>query len=489
MTITQGQLRGREKNGVRSFLGVPYAEPPFGALRFAAPQPASGWEGVREALEYGPTAPKPGYLPPTDALLPEVFVDGQDCLNLNVWTPEGADGLPVLVWIHGGAFVNGSGAISIYDGSAFARDGVVCVTINYRLGVDGFGLIPGAPPNRGSLDQIAALTWVRDNVAGFGGDPAQVTIAGESAGAMSVATLLALPPANGLFSRAVLQSGAGHHVLTPTTAAEVINEVASRLGVDATVEALGSVPVDDLIRVQADLGAEIAARPDPTRWREITVNGMAFEPVVDGQLLTARPIDLIAAGASRDVEVLVGTNSDEHAFFLVPSGVSSMVDASLLRGALSLLGTDVEQIVGTYATELPGATPGELMIAALSDWFFRIPAMRLAETRSALGADTYVYEFAWDSPRFDGRLGACHALEIAFTFDNLDDPNSIPMAGDHAPQALADGMHRAWVDFVRTGRPGWPAYGADRTVMRFDVESGPVPDPGRPARELWSGVR
>lgn len=489
VTIAQGQLRGRERNGVRSFLGVPYARPPFDELRFAAPAPALGWDGVRDASGYGATVPKPGYQPPTDALLSEPVVEGQDCLNLNVWTPEQAEGLPVLVWIHGGAFVNGSGAVPIYDGSTFARDGVVCVTINYRLGVDGFGWIPGAPPNRGCLDQIAALTWVRDNIGAFGGDPAQVTIAGESAGAMSVATLLALPPAQGLFRRAVLQSGAGHHVLTPTTAAAVTTEIAVRLGVAATVDGLGSVPVDDLIRVQAELGAEIAARPDPVRWGEITVNGMSFEPVVDGKLLSARPIDLLAAGASRDVDVLVGTNSDEYAFFLVPGGLSLMVDGALLRHTLSMLGADVEQIVATYEAQQPGATPGELMIAALTDWFFRVPAIRVAEARAALDADTYVYEFAWDSPQFEGRLGACHALEIAFAFDNLADPDTIPMAGEDPPQTLAEEMHRAWVEFVRTGRPGWAAYGDGRTVMRFDLQSEPVQDPGRPGRELWADVR
>ncbi len=489
VTVAQGQLRGQEKDGIRSFLGIPYAQPPFGALRFASPVPASGWVGTRDALEYGPTVPKPGYLPPTDALLPEPFVPGEDCLNLNVWTPQGADGLPVLVWIHGGAFVNGSGAVSIYDGSAFARDGVVCVTINYRLGVEGFGAVTDAVPNRGMLDQVAALTWVRDNIAAFGGDPGQVTIAGESAGAMSAGTLLAMPLARGLFGRAILQSGGGHHVLVPSTAGEVIREVARQLAVEPTVAGLGSVSVSDLLAAQSAVAAAITAAPDPARWAEITVNSMAFEPVVDGEIVPRRPIDAVAAGAAAEVELLVGSNLDEHALFLVPNGFAAMIDEDLLRLLLPALGADVDTLITTYRADLPDATPGELMMAIYTDWFFRIPAVRLSEARSALGRDTYCYEFAWRSPQFGGALGACHALEIGFAFDNLADPAGRPMTGDDPPQILADAMHDAWVSFVREGRPGWPAYGASRTVMRFDTSSEPVTDPRPAQREVWTGIR
>src|ERR1700712_688292 len=419
VTGAQGRLRGREKEGVSSFLGIPYAQPPFGALRFARPVPADGWDGTRDALEFGATAPKPGYLPPIDAILPEATVEGTDCLNLNVWSPQDATALPVLVWIHGGSFVNGSGAVSMYNGAAFARDGVVCVTINYRLGVDGFGYIEGTPPNRGLLDQIAALEWVRDNIAAFGGDPARVTVAGESAGAFSVASLLAMPAAKGLFGRAVLQSGAGQHVLTPATAARVTAEVAARLGVEPTAEALAAVPVDDLIRAQQAVSMAIAAAPDPGRWGDITTNMMTFEPVVDGDILPTRPIDAIAGGGSNDVDLLIGTTTEEHALFLVPTGIAARVGAAQLRALLSLYGVDVETLIAAYQRDRPAATPGEILIAALTDWFFRIPAVRVAEARGALGLDTHFYEFAWRSPEFGGQLGACHALEIGFVFDNL----------------------------------------------------------------------
>lgn len=489
ITLAQGELRGHLRGGVRSFLGIPYASPPFGDLRFAAPVPAPGWVGVRDAFEYGPTVPKPGYEGEIAALLPEPSVPGDDCLNLNVWTPQDATGLPVLVWIHGGAFVNGSGAVSIYDGSAFARDGVVCVSINYRLGVEGFGAITDTVSNRGLLDQVAALTWVRDNIAAFGGDIERVTIAGESAGAMSVGTLLSMPLARGLFRRAILQSGGGHHVLVPSTAAEVIAEVARRLCVEPTVAGLRSVPVAGLVAAQAEVAVAIAAAPDPARWAEITVDSMAFEPVVDGEIVPERPIDAVLGGASAGVELLVGSNLDEHALFLVPTGFAAMVDERLLRMMLPALGADVDTQISTYRVDLPEATPGELLMAIYTDWFFRIPAVRLAEARSGLGRDTYVYEFAWASPQFAGTLGACHALEIGFAFDNLADPAGRPMTGDHPPQSLADAMHSAWVSFVRDGRPGWPAYGSDRNVMRFDSASELVRDPRPAQRAMWSGIR
>ena len=223
---------------------------------------------------------------PSTALLPNPTIPGDEYLNLSVWTPDpDARGLPVLVWIHGGAFVNGSSAVPLTDGSAFARDGVVTVALNYRLGVEGFALLPDAPPNLGLLDQVAALEWVRDNVAAFGGDPDEVTVVGESAGAMSIGALLAMPRAAGLFRRAVLQSGAAHHTLTTATAGRVADYLAAELGVPATAAALRSVPIEQVIRAQKVLARQLQAAPDPARWGEIVANLMMFEPVVDGEIL------------------------------------------------------------------------------------------------------------------------------------------------------------------------------------------------------------
>ena len=490
VSVAQGQLRGSEKDGVLSFKAIPYAAAPFGANRFAAPAQAPSWEGIRDAVDYGPTAPKPPYPSPIDQLLPEPVIPGEQCLNLNVWTPAiDAARRPVFVWIHGGAFVNGSGAVSCYDGSKFARDGVVCVTINYRLGVDGFLLIDGAPANRGLLDQVAALQWVRENIAAFGGDPYAVTIAGESAGAFSVTTLLSMPATTGLFRRAIAQSGAGHHVISAATAAKVTAALAEQLGVEATVEGFAGVPVDELVAGQSALTAKIAAMPNPAVWGEIATNLMAFEPAIDGEVVAARPIDRLAGGVAADVDVLIGSNSEEYALFLVPSGIVDHVNDGLLSMALTLVGADAEAVAATYRAELPDASPGELLMAALGDWFFRVPAVRVAEARLANGADTYVYEFGWRSPQFGGRLGACHALEMGFVFDNLDDPSGEPLAGPTPPQALADEMHSAWVAFVTSGSPGWAPYGGDRTVHRFADASETVIDPGAAARKAWDGVR
>ncbi|MFI5040328.1 MAG: carboxylesterase/lipase family protein [Acidimicrobiales bacterium] len=483
-----GAVRGVLEDGVAVFRGIPYAAAPFGTHRFRAPERHGSWEGVRDATTFGPTAPKPPYPAPFDQLLPEVDVAGEDCLNLNVWTPDpGASGLPVLVWIHGGAFVNGSGSVAHYDGRAFARDGVVCVTINYRLGVDGFLVLDGAPPNRGLLDQVAALEWVQDNIAAFGGDPATVTIAGESAGAMSVTTLLSMPSTAGLFRRAVPQSGAGHHALSAATARLVTAELSARLGVQATVRALAEVPLDRLIEAQAALSGEALLEPDPARWGEAAANGMLFEPVIDGEVLPALPIDGVAAGHGRGVDLLAGTNRDEYRLFLVLTGVADLVDDDALTGAAAGLGMSAAA-VGSYRRARPDLPPGLVLSALMTDWVFLIPAVRLAEAHQGGPGSTHLYEFAWPATVLDGQLGACHALEIGFVFDSLDVPGGDALYGPGAPRELATTMHRAWVDFVTTGDPGWAPYDlARRTTMVFDVGSRPVDDPAGPERAAWGG--
>jgi para-nitrobenzyl esterase len=268
------------------FKGIPYAAPPFGANRFQPPGPVERWDGIREAFSYGPTAPKSGYSSPVNALLMEPAIPGEDCLNLNIWTPDvGRTGLPVVVWIHGGSFANGSGAVPQYDGSRFARDGVVCVTINYRLGADGFLYLGDGVSNVGMLDQVAALAWVQENITAFGGDPHNVTISGESAGAFSVSTLLSMPRARGLFRRAIAESGAGHHVISSTTALRVYQFLAETLAIEPTRDAFAAVPIDQLLEAQVKLSRDVVANPNPERWGELVANLMPFEPVVDGDIL------------------------------------------------------------------------------------------------------------------------------------------------------------------------------------------------------------
>ncbi|TDD92198.1 carboxylesterase/lipase family protein [Actinomadura darangshiensis] len=478
-----GKVRGTERDGVTAFLGIPYAAPPFGPNRFRPPKPPEPWDGVRDTVEYGPTAPKPGYPRPFDSLIPDPDVPGDDCLNLNVWTPEpGGSGLPVMVWIHGGAFRNGSGALPVYSGRNFARDGVVCVTINYRLGVEGFANLPGAPLNRGLLDQIFALEWVRGNIAGFGGDPGRVTVFGESAGGMSVTTLLSLDL--GLFHRAIAQSGAGNIAQDPADALLVTGEMAARLGVEPTAEAFAALDPAAIIPVQNAVAAEVSLLPDPGRWGATTAaGGMSLTPVLDGELLTRRPEDAIAGGAGRDAGLLIGYTSEEFRFFLMPTGLAASLTDELVGGATAGMGVP-PGLPAAYRDRHPDMAAGELMATIITDHLFRIPANRTAAGHTAAGGRTWMYEFAWRSPNHD--LGACHALELGFVFDNLTAERE-GMTGPNPPQALADRMHRAWVRFAVDGDPGWePFEPSTRAVQTFgDPSDALVHDPRGDERKLW----
>ncbi|WP_433230418.1 carboxylesterase/lipase family protein [Actinomadura formosensis] len=478
-----GKVRGTTRDGVTAFLGIPYAAPPFGPNRFRAPRPPRPWDGVRPAVEYGPTAPKPGYPKPFDALLPDPDIPGEDCLNLNVWTPDpGGSGLPVMVWIHGGAFRNGSGAVPLYSGHAFARDGVVCVTINYRLGVEGFANLPGAPLNRGLLDQIAALEWVRDNIAGFGGDPGRVTVFGESAGGMSVTTLLSLDL--GLFRRAIAQSGAGGIAQDPDDAMLVTKEMAARLGVEPTAEAFAALDPAAIIPAQASVAAEVAMLPDPGRWGATTAaGGMSLTPVLDGELLTRRPEDAIAAGAGRDVDLLIGYTSEEFRLFLMPTGLAAQLTDEAVGVVAAGMGVP-SGLPAAYRDRYPDMTAGELMATIITDSLFRVPANRAAAGHAASGGRTWMYEFGWRSPNHD--LGACHALELGFVFDNLS-AGTGGMAGPNPPQALADRMHRAWAGFAGTGDPGWERFDPSTRAVRMfgEPDGGVAGDPRGGDRALW----
>jgi carboxylesterase type B len=422
-------------------------------------------------------------------LSPERATVGEDCLNLNIWTPDrGSAGLPVMVWIPGGMFEAGSGAT--YNGSHFARDGIVCVTINYRVGAEGFLYLRDGDANLGLRDQIAALEWVRDNIAAFGGDPGNVTIFGQSAGAMSVGTLLSLPRAEGLFRRAIAQSGGAHQVLPAEAARKVAGQLAERLGVPATREAIAAISVDRLLRAQAELKADLMAHPDPERWGgEVVVSLLPWQPVIDGDVVPARPIDRIAAGAGAGIDLMAGWTTDEWNFFLVPSGAIEHIAHEAVTGVIAAYGLPLDATLATYGAADPGAGAGNLLAAVQGDRVLRIPVLRLAEAHATSPAATYMYEFAWRSPQFDGRLGACHGAEIAFVFDALGDTTEA-LAGPNPPQQLADTMHAAWVAFAKNGNPGWPRYDLTRrATMRFDTRSEVVDDPRSTERLLWEGVR
>ncbi len=493
-TVRGETARGDQTQGVTRFLGIPYAASPTGPLRFAAPLPPTAWDGTRECTRFGPTPPKPAYVAPFDTLLPEPDIPGDEWLTLNVWTPDLTGCAPVLVWIHGGAFSNGNSAVALYDGYSFARDGAVLVSINYRLGIDGFALLPDAPPNRGLLDQLAALEWVRDNIAGFGGDPANVTICGESAGAMSVMTLLGMPRADGLFHRAIAQSGATQAAADPADARLVTGELGTVLGFDATAANLAGLPLDKLISAQAAVRDAMAAAPDPVRWGpsmvDVCMGSMAFMPVVDGDVLPLRPLAALAAGHGGAVPLLAGTNTEEFRLFAVPNGLAAMVTADLLPTVLGMLGID-QTIAMLYQASRPGASPGDVMCALVTDKFFRNSLFGAAEARMAAGsAPTFLYEFAWRSRVQD--LGAAHVVEIPFVFDNLSSPDARAAIGTEPRPDLAAEMHGAWIRFAASGDPGWQPFDASYPVMTFGAAPGPgevVFDPRGDERRSWGPLR
>ncbi|UGT38952.1 carboxylesterase family protein [Nocardia yamanashiensis] len=484
VTVRQGTVRGRQHGDLLSFLGIPYAAPPFGENRMRPPEPAPAWTGVRDAGAYGPTVPKADYVAGYVPFYPEVRIAGAECLNLNVHTRVDADGLPVLVWIHGGAFTNGSNSLPEYEGSAFARDGVVTVVINYRLGAEGFLYTGDEIADLGILDQIAALHWVRDNIAAFGGDPRRVTVAGQSAGAWSVNTLLAAPGAEGLFQQAISQSGGAHHHLPPEQSLAVTCELARLLGIEPEREAFAAVDPQLLAETCSSVITEIQTAPDPEKWGELALSQQPFVPTVDGVVLPRPTLDTIADGGRSGIKLLIGTTADEARAILVASGAMDFIDDAALAATIAGYGLPVPETLAAYRRDRPGATPGDLLSAVISDWYFRIPSIRVAETAGA--GDTWLYRFDWASPT----IGSGHGVEIPFVFDTITDPGLTPRLGPNPPQSVADVTHRAWVEFITHGDPGWPPYDttARATALISDTVT-VVADPAGHERILWEGKR
>jgi para-nitrobenzyl esterase len=486
VVTTAGAVRGKARDGVSVFRGIPFAAPPVGPLRFRPPVAPDPWEGVRDATHASPWAPQ---LPsPLEKMLgaPPPHWDEAACLTLNVTTP-GLDGAkrPVMFWIHGGAFVNGAGSSPIYDGTKFAQHGdVVVVTVNYRLGAFGFlhldeifGDDFSGSGNAGILDQVAALEWVRDNIEGFGGDPGQVTIFGESAGGMSVGTLLGLPRAEGLYQQAIVESGSASFAVSSRAATAVAREVLERSGI-TTVEELEAAPAETILAAQGEIMKQ-GARTD-----------LNFQPVVDGTVLERLPLQTIASGATGAVPTMVGTTADEMTLFLaLELGVGSIDQAVLDRQLQKIFGDRAATVVDVYRKNR-GEDRGDLVTAVSTDRVFRIPAIRLAEAQSRQGRPTYMYLFSWATPVMDGKLKSCHALELPFVWDAIDAPGLAMLTGDGPErQAIADAMHAAWIAFARTGDPGWPAYDLDRrATQRFDTTLEVLDDPHGDERALWDGV-
>jgi para-nitrobenzyl esterase len=485
-----GAVRGTVSSGVLAFLGITYAAAPFGANRMRPPQPVQPWDGERDATQFGPTAPKGDYPPQYAPLFPETVIPGEDCLNLNVWTPDiSATGLPVLVWIHGGSFMNGSSSVPDYDGAAFARDGVVCVSINYRLSAEGFLFLGDGTANLGLLDQLAALRWVQDNIAAFGGDPARVTVAGESAGAMSVTTLLSTPLASGLFAQAIAESGAGAHTLTAAEGSMVGGYLADALGVPADRESVKAVPLDKLVQAASDLVVEVQTAPDPARWGQLALSLLPFAPTVDGSVLPAAPLEGFAEGRGGGVRLLIGSNRDEARLFLVAAGTVGLIDDAALAAAAGAYGLSADGL-RVYRANRPSGGAGDILAAVITDWFFRIPPIRVAEARIAAGAaGTWMYRFDYPEPEENHGFGACHAAEVPFVFDTVARNHVPALMGDAPSQAVADRVHRVWVDFITRGDPGWAPYTTTRTTGLLTDTINPVDDPAGDERALWEGIR
>ena len=460
-----GLVRGVQRDGSAAFLGIPFAQPPVGDLRFGAPVPVEPWEGVRDAVAYGPT-PQRGETGMT--LIPEPSIPGESTLNVNVFTPDRDGRLPVLVWIHGGGFVSGSTASPWYDGASFARDGVVLVAVSYRLGFDGFGDIEGAPTNRGVRDWLAALEWVQANIAAFGGDPGRVTIAGQSAGGGAVLTLLGMPAAQHLFHAVWSLSGAIADV--PRAAARARAErLAALAGVSADRAGFASVDEETLLALQ-EKAAQTPSKNPLAVVRELLA-GLAWGPMVDGDLIPRSTLDSLRAGTGADKPLLLGATDDEFTMVTAPAASKlRFVPAGIAFGLLGI----PARVRRPYLRADSGSGregTAALLGGYLTDHVFRSLVARVAAARAASdAAPTWTYRFSWRSPTIGW---ACHCLDVPFWFDCLDADRISAIAGDAPPQPLADTMHADGAAFVRDHAVSWEQWSAARRPVRVFDEPAP----------------
>jgi para-nitrobenzyl esterase len=502
-----GTVRGEASDGpgsgVRVFRGIPFAQPPVGSLRFMPPAPLKAWTGVRDATAFGPVAMQTPTVLEGDHHLPADM--SEDCLTLNIWAPgaddAAGDGLPVLVWIHGGAFVTGSGAIPWYDGANLAARGdVVVVTINYRLGVFGYltlaevgGEAYASSGNAAVLDQIAALSWVKDNIASFGGDPDRVCVVGESAGAMSIGTLLSTSSADGLFSRAIMQSGAPT-ARTTEQAANCTADLFVELGLEADaggLEQLMGMPAGEILTAATAMTTRRMADGNADE------GGFPWSPVVDGAILTEHPMLTSGASGASAVPLMIGTNADEMRILRRLFADRPEIDGPQLELQLAAMGPLALDIIKGYGEIHPSFTPEDIWDAIAGDQTFGLPCLSVIDSRVQTGAPTWTYRFNWSSASEGGRYGAVHTVEIPFVFNTFDQPGVADFlarpASDYA--ALCARVQDAWVSFARDGRPSaadlpaWPACGVGSLpTMTFDLKCELVEDPLEPVRTLWATV-
>ncbi|MEO8315257.1 MAG: carboxylesterase family protein [Pseudomonadota bacterium] len=487
VAVRTGALRGATHEGIYSFKGIPYGAPTGGESRFKPPRQPAPWQGTRDALRYGDQCPQ---MPPTggnDKPDPTVKIS-EDCLVLNVWTPGLGDGKrrPVMVWLHGGGFVAGSGGAAATDGERLARRGdVVVVTLNHRLNAFGYLYLGGTAGaefadsgNVGQLDLLLALQWVRDNIAQFGGNPAEVTLFGESGGGSKVGTLMGTPAARGLFQRAILQSGFAITGILPQDATKITDGVLKELGLSRQqVRELQRVPVDKLI--------------DALR---TVLGGLPYGlgPVIDGRSVPRHPFTPDAPAQSADIPVMAGYNKDETTVLFPPADAFTLDWASLRAHMVTTLpGADVDAFIATLRSQRPAATPSELYFAVTTEQGMGTNARTLATRKSAQQAPVYLYRLEWESPLNGGKLRAHHGLDVALVFDNVQGGTAFTGADAIAAQSVADAMSTAWIQFARTGNPNspgeafWPRFDAAlQPTMIFNVTSRAVSDPARELRLL-----
>jgi len=501
-----GLVRGVQRAGSAAFLGIPYAAPPVGELRFAAPVPHPAWHGVLDATSPGAT---PQRIDGGDTtLVPEPSFPGESTLNVSVFTPSPAPapagaGLPVLVYIHGGGYTSGSAASPWYDGAGFNRHGVVTVNVSYRLGFDGFGWIEDAPLNRGVLDWLLALEWVRDNIGRFGGDPARVTIAGQSAGGGAVLTLLSVPRAHPLFARAIVISGVATH-LTPAVAEQTGRRLAELAGVAPTRAGLGALTEEQILAEQPRATALPAGSPAGPLGEiaNTLVSGLPFGPVVDGDLIPLATVDAVLAGIGADKPLMLG--STDHEFNFAMNDLTDELAGEDAAEMLVRLGV-AAPAARAYAAAHDQRGTADLLGQFASDRAIRGVMLQVAEARTAVAADraaaasvtlgvaasvgvavgrtadaapTWLWAFAWRSPTIGGAL---HCLDLPFFFDALDAPRVAVLAGPAPSQRLADEVHGDAVAFINGGAPSWPAWAAGtpveaQPVIRYES------DPARPTQ-------